>query len=197
MVEYIADRAPTKVQGVIERLRKLKTVREELRRHWEHAVASQEKYYNQRHQPAEYTRGQVVGLSTRNFRFKDNKKLAPTYIRVKILERVGQQAYRVALPTQYSRMHDVFPVSLIEPWHDRPGVADNLPLPDLIDDEEEWEVEDIVTHQGEGTDRRYLVKWSGWPVEYNTWEPSDHLRNAQQLLRRYHKTQHNHRKWDD
>jgi hypothetical protein len=96
-------------------------------------------------------------------------------------------------------MHDVFPVSLLEPWTDRPGVEDTMPLPDLLDEEEEWEVEDIVDHIGHGAATRYLVKWTGWPVEYNTWEPEEHLANSPNILRRYQrrKSRKAHRKWDE
>ena len=30
--------------------------------------------------------------------------------------------------------------------------------------------------------RQYLVKWRGWPVDYNTWEPEKYLKNAWQIL---------------
>lgn len=43
-----------------------------------------------------------------------------------------------------------------------------LPLPELVDGEEEWEVKDIVEHKDVGDERRFLVKWAGWPAEYNT-----------------------------
>jgi Chromo (CHRromatin Organisation MOdifier) domain/Integrase zinc binding domain len=188
----------SKVQGVRERIRHVSEIRSRARDCWKRATESQTRYYNRRHQEKEYDRGQIVGLSTKNFRFKDGHKLAPTYIRVRILERVGKQAYKVALPTKYAKIHNVFPVAMIEPWIDRNGIADTLPLPDLIEDNEEWEVEDLLDHTGEGSLRRYLVKWAGWPVEYNTWEPIENLTHCQQLLDRYHKRRtKTHRKWDE
>jgi hypothetical protein len=187
MVEYVQGRHPTQVQGVIERLRHLEHARKQLAKHWEHAVEMQKKHYDHRHEPKEFEAGEIVGLSTKNFQFKAGRKLAPTYIRVKILKRIGTQAYQVALPTKYERMHDVFPVSLIEPWKDRTSVADTMPLPDLEDEEDEWEVEDIVMDKADGPDKRFLVKWKGWPAEYNTWEPREHLQNADKWLSKYEK----------
>lgn len=113
MVEYVEGRNPIKVQGVKERLQRLEQVRKAMRRHWAQAVEAQKKGYNKRHTPIEFRPGDIVGLSTKNFRFK-NRKLTLTYIKVKIPKRIGSQAYQVILPTQYSRMHDVFPVSLLE-----------------------------------------------------------------------------------
>jgi hypothetical protein len=44
-----------------------------------------------------------------------------------------------------------------------------------------------VEHKDVGKERRFLVKWAGWPAEYNTWEPREHLTNAQKVLGRYEK----------
>jgi hypothetical protein len=74
------------------------------------------KYYDARHQWIEFEPGETVGLSTQNFRFKAGRKLAPRFIPVKVTERIGSQAYRVHLPAKYARLHDVFPVSLLEKW---------------------------------------------------------------------------------
>lgn len=34
-------------------------------------------------------------------------------------------------------------------------------------------------------ERSFLVKWAGWPAEYNTWEPEEHLSNASKLVNAY------------
>ena len=145
-----------------------------------------------------------MGLSTKNFRFKGQgaRKLAPTAIKVQITEVISRQAYRVELPERYDRMHPVFYVSLLEPWFTREGSLENqsdADLPELEDEPDEWEVEDIVTHEPElDGQSHYLVKWKGWPVEYNTWEPEEHLANASQMLSRYKRqASKSHRKWDD
>ena len=98
----------------------------------------------------------MVGLSIQNFRFKTGSKLAPRFIPVKIEKRIGNQAYRVTLPPKYARKHNIFPVNLLEPW--TASDLDNLPLPDLEDEQEIWEVEDIETHSDTAKDRRYLIK---------------------------------------
>ncbi|KAL8296565.1 hypothetical protein RB600_001856 [Gaeumannomyces tritici] len=53
-------------------------------------------------------------------------------------------------------------------------------------------------HVNEDGFRSFLVKWAGWPAEYNTWEPEEHLDNAQKLVKSYlKKKRKTHRKWDD
>jgi transposase InsO family protein len=196
MVDYVPS-VQLKVQGVHERLGKLSQVRERMYVHWQKAVDSQKKYYDARHQWTEFQEGEIVGLSTKNFRFKAGRKLAPRFIPVRVTERIGRQAYRLQLPARYSRLHDVFPVSLLEKWPTAEGQT-TLPLPELVDGEEEWDVEDIVEHKDVGGERRFLVKWAGWPAEYNTWEPREHLQNAEKVLRVYEKkAKQRHRKWDD
>ena len=56
------------------------------------------------------------------------------------------------------------------------------PLPDLKNDQEVYEPKSIEIHIDTVKGHQYLVKWKGWPVNYNTWEPEEHLENARQIL---------------
>ena len=53
-------------------------------------------------------------------RFGKKGKLSPRYVGpFKIIERIGEVAYRLALPAILSRLHDVFHVSMLEKYlHD-------------------------------------------------------------------------------
>ena len=44
------------------------------------------------------------------------------------------------------------------------------------------EVKDKATLKGT---THYLVKWEGWPTEYNQWIPEEDMSNAQGAIRRY------------
>ncbi|KDN70668.1 hypothetical protein CSUB01_08324 [Colletotrichum sublineola] len=71
-------------------------------------------------------------------------------------------------------------------------------LPELDLEDDIWEVEEVVAHQGSGDDLSYLVKWAGWPAEYNTWEPLDHLEDAKEAVRKYERQRKRvHKKWDE
>ena len=52
----------------------------------------------------------------------------------------------------------------------------------MVDGEEEYEVEAILRHKGQGARRLYQVLWKGYPITEASWEPESHLRNALMIL---------------
>ena len=105
-----------------------------------------------------------------------------------ILQRVSPVAYKLELPLTWT-IHDVFHASLLTPYHETSQHGDNFtrPPPDLVDNLEEFEVEEVINHRHFGKKRRlqYLIKWKGYPTADNTWEPADQV-FAPELIRRYH-----------
>jgi len=179
------DSLEGRVPTALERIEKLQKIRERLKENWSNAVESQKRYYDKKHQSREFKKGQLVALSTKNLRFKAScGKLTPKFVGpFRILDRVGSLAYRLCLPDKYGRLHNVFPVSLLEPWNHRPG-QEPLPMPNLADDEE-WEVEEIRDRRRFGGETKYLVKWLGWPSEYNQWLSVEDLENAPDLVAKF------------
>ncbi len=110
----------------------------------------------------------------------------------KITQEISPVAYRLELPPNW-RIHDVFHASLLTPYHEtnthRPNFAQ--PPPDLINREDEYEVERIVTHRqfGQLKKLQYLIKWKGYPKSDNIWEPADQV-HAPQLIKHYQSTAH-------
>jgi len=136
------------------------------------------RYYNAEHVPKQFRVGDFVKLSTKNLKFKC-RKLSPRWIGpFRVLERIGGQAYRLALPSKYSRLHDVFPIQLLEGYRRRVDDDGLMAMPDLEDPPDEWEVEEVLDKQKLDGAMHYLVKWVGWPSEYNSYEPADYLANA-------------------
>ena len=48
-----------------------------------------------------------------------------------------------------------------------------------------------------GQQRFFLVKWAGWPLKYNLYEPEEHMANAQGAIRAFEKKRKNSDKTDD
>ena len=90
------------------------------------AQSRQKSYADRRRQPLEFEVGDHVFLKVIPkrgvVRFGKRGKLASRYIRsVKILEMVGTVAYRLALPTILSGVHEVFHVSMLRTYTPNPA----------------------------------------------------------------------------
>ena len=82
------------------------------------------------------------------------------------------------MPEQW-KIHPVFHVDLLTPYKETAfhGTNYTRPPPDLINNEEEYEVEQILDSRVRGQNRRiqYLVKWVGYPDSDNQWLDADQL----------------------
>jgi hypothetical protein len=84
----------------------------------------------------------------------------------------------------------VFHVDLLTPYieTDFHGPNYTRPPPDLINDEEEYEVEQVLSSRRHGRGRKvqYLVKWKGYPDSDNEWVNWDDM-NADEALEDFRK----------
>lgn len=76
---------------------------------------------------------------------------------------------------------------MLEPYHRR---ADNssiseLPLLELIDNDEQYEVEEILNRKKFKEDIFYKVKWLEWSEEYNQWLFLADVEEASELRQAY------------
>ena len=116
---------------------RLKELQDNLKEILTHAQDTQAKYYDAKHRPLEFKVGDQVMLNVRNMGSnRPCKKLSSKYEgRFRVEERIGNQAYRLKLPTSW-RCHDVFHVSLLTPYRGASrevrDVTEEEPGPDLI-----------------------------------------------------------------
>lgn len=166
--------APSKVPGAAERIDNLAKVRALLEEHWIQATTYQEKYYNAHHRPQAFREGDQVLLSTKHLRLRiPSRKLAPRFVGpFRVIAAVGQQAYRLELPNSMP-VHPVFHTSKLRPYHHRTGDPETLPGPIRLEEGDaqgqRYEVEVVLNKRRTGQGVQYLVKWTGWPDEYNEW----------------------------
>ena len=88
-----------------------------------------------------------------NLQIAGTNKLAPRFVGpFKVLERIGEVAYKLELPPTM-QIHNVFHVSLLKQYHSD-GRTPPPPPAEVIDDEPEWEVKRILDHRLISVDAR-------------------------------------------
>jgi len=143
--------------------------------------------------------GDQVLLSTTNLALKKgkSKKLFPRFIGpFTIKGQINDVTYQLHLPAQY-KLHHSFHVSLLRKYEPKPGTV-RPPLPVILEEGTEFEVERIVDHNtvGRGKNKQiwYHVKWLGYDSDYNTWEPANHLKNSPLIVQEYWSKVNSHQK---
>jgi Chromo (CHRromatin Organisation MOdifier) domain len=86
------------------------------------------------------------------------------------------------------KIHPVFHVSLLDPYKsstipDR--TQDPLP-PVVVDDELEWEVEEILDSKFRRRQLFYKVRWINYPPSDDSWQPASDVANSQDLVDEFH-----------
>ena len=160
----------------------------------EHAAELQKRYHDKHATPLHFAVGDQVLLSAKNIKTKrphkklDNKWMGP----FTVTERRGKQAYVLNLPPSMKRLHPAFHVSLLETYRGRAGYqpppVDDIELNEEdTDDARHWEIQEILTHFYDETDkcRKYKVRWLGWSQDHDSDLTLEGLENAQDLLEDY------------
>ena len=125
-------------------------------------------------------RGDKVYLISRNLRTTrpnkklDFKKIGP----FKVEERISTSNYRLSLPGTMKLRTHVFHISLLEPAPKSARLATSV---EAEDEEEEWDVEDILDSRIAGRQLQYLVKWLDFGPEDNSWQPATNLHCPKKL----------------
>ncbi|XP_073439022.1 uncharacterized protein [Dendrobates tinctorius] len=121
-----------------------------------------------------YRVGDTVWLSTKNLRVRaPTVKLGQKFVGpYKIVALVNSVAVRLKLPPAW-KVHPVFHVSLLKPVvpNSFPGRTSSPPAPVLVDGHEQYVVEKILDSRIFRRKLQYLVKWQGYSVKENSWEP--------------------------
>ncbi len=161
---------PSPIPQVALRLDQFKMARQ---RAQELMIKAQKSWVKHKDTP-KYQEGDLVWLEGRHLRTNQpTAKLAPRrHSPFPVVQVMSPVNYRLKLPTQWS-IHDVFHIDLLTPYQETELHGSNYSrlAPDLVDNEEEYEVEKILDSRQFGRRRKkqYLIKWKGYPDSDNEW----------------------------
>jgi len=153
------------------------------------AQNTQARYYDAKHLRIEFAVGDKVWLLSPNIHTErpskklDWKRLGP----YPVTKRLGLQAYRLQLP-ETMKIHPVFHVSLLEPYKSSiiPGRTRDPAPPVIVNNEEEYEVQEILDSRIRRNRLFYKVRWIGYSPVHDSWEPIAAVKNAPKLVEAFH-----------
>jgi len=101
---------------------------------------------------------------------------------------ISSNAVKLKLPTSF-KIHDVINVSHIRPYcPPTAGQSTIPPEPVVIEETPEYEVEEITDSRLKHGNLEFLVKWSGYTNDYNTWEPEANCTNSRDIINEFYKS---------
>jgi len=181
LTEEVTRQSPVQQADAI--VRKLKDAREWAQSAMASAQQVMEEITNRRRQQSpSFKVGDKVWLCLENIRTdRPAKKLDAKHAKFSVTKVIGSHSYQLNTPPG---IHNVFHSQLLrlassDPWPSQEQ-DDSQPLPQLVGEEEEYEVERIlderVVRRGRVSRHEFLVKWTGYAQP--TWEPKEALNDV-------------------
>ena len=115
-------------------------------------------------------------------------KLAPRhYGPFPITRVVSRTSYQVKLPPQW-KVHNVFHATLLTPYKETAlnRSQNQEPVPELIDGQPEWEVEQILRVRRYRRQVQYLIRWKAFSEAHDSWELVSNV-HADDLVKEFYK----------
>jgi len=113
----------------------------------------------------------------------DNEKYGP----FKILKDISLEAFQLELLERWV-IHNVFNKDLLTQCVElkfKRQHKDPTPLSMIINEEEEYEVEEIRKHRKHGRGTQYLIHWKGYRDEHDQWIVETGLPHAKKVIEDY------------
>lgn len=188
--DFLPRREPTVAPAAEEFVRHLEEISKEAQLELQQAQELQAKYADRHRLPTpDFKIGDNVWLLRRNIKTSrpsdklDFKRLGPYPIEAKI----NPVAFKLKLPFTL-KIHPVFHVSLLEPYHAdaSPDRHQPPPPPITVENQLEFEVKEILDSRIRYGKLQYLVDWDGYDVSERTWEPVAHVANSPEAVQAFH-----------
>jgi len=164
---------------------------------WEHAAQAikeaqrnmKQQFNKKRRNPQDLKVGDHVWLENKNIQSNqpskklDNKRYGP----FRITKDIGSGAFQLELPEGWM-IHNVFNEDLLTQCVERKFKGQHkepAPPPTIINEEEEYEVEEVQKHRKRGWETQYLVHWKGYGDKHDQWIAETGLPHVKQAVEDY------------
>ena len=168
-----------------------------LQRSWKEATKSMEeaqesikKQFDQkRRNPQRLKIGDNVQLKNKNIHLnRSSKKLdQKRYRPFRISKDIGLGTFQLELPEGWA-IHNMFNEDLLTRCNKpqfKGQYMEPAPLPKIINEKEEYEVEEVWKHRKQGREMQYLVHWKGYRNEHDQWIAETELPHAKEVIEDY------------
>ena len=168
----------------------MKTVHEEAQAALSKSRNDMTRYADFHREALEYKVGNKVWLSTKNLDVDwplcklTEWQLGP----YEIIKIISPNAVKLKLPASF-KIHNVINISRIRPY--RPlaaGQSTIPPEPIVIEGTPKYKVEEITDSRLKHEKLEFLVKWSSYTDDYNTWEPDANCANSRDIINEFYKS---------
>ena len=153
------------------------------------SVDNMEKYYNLNRKNAEFKVGDLVLLSTKNIKYRNqknkiiSKKFKPKYIGpFKILEKISTLAYKLDLPNEL-KIHPVFNIIALKKYSGE--INENETNYNDIFSEEDKIINKLIGKKILDNEVYYLVTYKESEIYEDTWVNESQLENHKHLITDY------------
>ncbi|MBW0576533.1 hypothetical protein O181_116248, partial [Austropuccinia psidii MF-1] len=172
---------------------KLQSVQQVVKEELESAIRRLKKYADRnRSIPPDFQPGDKVWLASKNIKTtRPTNKLSERWLGpFEVIKKIGSHAYHLKLPQQWKSVHLVLHVSLLEPV--KQSTIPNqhqLPSPPvLVEEQEKWEVAQVLDSKLRRGKLWYLSEWKGLSQdpERLTWKLASNLRDSPDLFKDFH-----------
>ncbi|MBW0513772.1 hypothetical protein O181_053487 [Austropuccinia psidii MF-1] len=172
---------------------KLQSVQQVVKKELESAIRRFKKYADRnRSIPHDFQPGDNAWLASKKIKTtRLTKKLPERWLGpFEVIKKIGSHAYHLKLTQPWKSVHLVFHVSLLEPV--KQSSIQNChqfpPPPVQVEEQEEWEVAQVLDSKLKRGKLWYLVEWKGLSEdqERTTWEPASNLTNSPDLVKDFH-----------
>jgi hypothetical protein len=104
-----------------------------------------------------------------------------------VIKQINDVTFRLELPS-LMKIHPIFHVSLLEVYKESFILGRfQIPPPLIeIDEQEEFEVSEILNFRIIRRKLEYLVQWQGYDISERTWELVANLHNTPEMIQEFH-----------